>query len=184
MAHPLLQASQLIKKQTMKKTLRITSLLFITTTLLFFAGCKKSSTGPAGKDGSANVTATTYSAGSWAWSSPNYYVNLSVPELTSANINSAAVMVYFKTANNWIAVPYTQYNSPADYYMNFNTSVGNVQVTWFYDSSLSSGSDPNAYYSTTVQYKVVVIPPTVAKANPGLNLKDYAAVKTRFNLPD
>jgi hypothetical protein len=67
--------------------------------------------------------------------------------------------------------------------MGFNTTVGQVEVTWFYDSSLSSGSDPNAYYGTTVRCKVV-IPPTMKLANPDLDLKDYEAVKKRFKLKD
>ena len=168
------------------KTQKIKAILLFGIAILMFNGCKKEETpGPAGKDGSSNVSSTVFSASSWAFASPNYYVNLSVPELTSSNLNTAGVMVYFtKTGTNWIAVPYTQYGSPYDYFMGFNTSAGQVQVTWFYDFSGSSGSDPNAYYSTTVKYKVVVIPPAAMKANPGLNLKDYSAVKTKFNLPD
>jgi hypothetical protein len=116
------------------------------------------------------------------YSSSNYYVNLDVLELISFNINSVAVIVYFSTTGTkWIAVPFTQYNSPSNYFMGFNTSLGKVQVTWVYDSSLSQGNDPNTYYSTNVQFKVVVIPPAVRKANPDLDLKNYDAVKIRFD---
>lgn len=168
------------------RTLKIYLTILFGITILVLNGCKKKETpGPAGKDGNANVTSTIFSAASWSWNSPHYYVNLSVPELTSSNINSAAIMVYFSTTGSgWIAVPYTQYDSPYDYFMGFNTSVGNVQVTWFYDSSASSGSNPNTYYATTVKYKVVIIPPALVKANPNLNLDDYSAVKKRFNLKD
>ncbi|TND10181.1 MAG: hypothetical protein FD123_429 [Bacteroidetes bacterium] len=167
----------------MKNTLRISTILLFGITLLLIDGCKKE--GPQGPAGNANVVSHTFSASSWLWSSPNYYVDFTVPELTSSNINEAAVMVYFSTvAGNWIAVPYTQYNSPYDYFMNFLTAVNTVEVRWFYDSSLSSGNDPNVYYGTTVQFKIVIIPPGIRKANPDLDLTNYQAVKLQFGLLD
>ncbi len=145
-------------------------------------GCKK---GDPGTNGSANVTSGVYSVSSWTYSSPQYSANFSVPDLTSANINTAAIMVYFSNGGNWIALPFTQYNSPYNYFMGFNTGIGNVQVTWIYDTSLSSGKDPNSYYSSAaLLYKVVIIPPSVMVANPNLDLKNYKDVKRRFNLTD
>lgn len=120
---------------------------------------------------------------SWSYTSPYYYRNLSTSELTASNVDSALVMVYFSTiGSNWFALPYTQYNSPADYYMGFVSSVGNVQVTWVYDSSLSTGSDPNTYYGTTVKCKVVIIPPAMVK--PNINYKNYKEVKATYKLSD
>ena len=167
----------------MKKTLRINGIVFLAITTLMISSCKKE--GPQGPAGNANVTSTLFSASSWAWSSPNYYCDFTVPELTSSNINSAAVLVYFSTVSGiWIAVPYTQYTNAYDYHMAFNTRAGMVEVTWVYDSSLSSGSDPNAYYGVTVQYKVVVIPPSARLANPNIDYTNYNEVKTAFNLKD
>lgn len=104
---------------------------------------------------------------------------------TTDNLNSAAIMVYFTTGNNkWTAVPFTQYNSPSNYFMGFNTSVGNVQVTWIYDSSLSSGDSPNTYYGVTVQCKVVVIPKAAKDAHPNVDLNNYSEVKETFDLKD
>jgi hypothetical protein len=170
-----------VNPKTMKKILHLNLITLFVIALVMTNGCKKE--GPPGPAGNANVTATTFSASSWSWSSPYYYANFNVPDLTSSNINTAAVMVYFSTTGGtWIAVPYTQYTSAYDYHMGFNTSAGTVQVTWVYDSSLSNGSDPNAFYSTTVQYKIVVIPPSARQANPNVNLKDYNAVKAAFQL--
>ncbi len=181
MAHPQLPERKPAKaSRPMKKTLQIHAILLFAIATVMANGCKKE--GPAGPAGNANVTAYTYSVSSWAYNSPNYYTNLSVPELTSSNINSAAVMVYFKTTGNWFALPYTQYYSPYNYVMNFSTGVGEVQITWFYDTSLSAGNDPNAFYGTAVQYKVVIIPPAARKANPNLDWSNYDAVKTQFNL--
>lgn len=167
------------------KTSKIYATIVLATLTILINSCKKNETGPAGKDGSANVTATVFTASSWTYSSPYYYINLSVPELTSTNINSAAVMVYFNKNNgSWVAVPFTQYNSPSNYFMGFNTSTGNVQVTWAYDSSLSSGSNPNAYYGATVSLKVVVIPPSMIKLYPNIDLRNYSEVRETFNLKD
>ena len=108
-------------------------------------------------------------------------MNLTVPELTASNIDSALVMVYFSTVgSHWFALPYTQYNSPSDYYMGFVCSNDTVQVTWVYDSSLSSGSNPNAYYNTTIKCKVVVIPPAMIK--PNINPCNYNEVQQAYGL--
>jgi hypothetical protein len=66
--------------------------------------------------------------------------------------------------------------------MGFVSSIGNIQVTWVYDSSLSSGSDPNTYYGTTIKCKVVIIPPATEKAK--VNMNNYQEVKRAYNLPD
>lgn len=168
------------------KTLKLISIITIVTTITFLVGCtKKGEEGPAGKDGSSNVSATVFSVSTWGWTAPNYYVNLNVPEITSDNLSSAAIMVYFTKGNNtWTALPFTQYNTPSNYFMGFNTSVGHVQVTWIYDSSLSSGDNPNIYYGVTVQCKVVVIPKAAKEAHPNVDLNNYNEVKTIFKLKD
>lgn len=158
----------------------------------FTGGCtKKGDPGPKGdqgangQNGNSNVSAYTFSINTWAWSAPYYYRNLVIPSITSSNTDSAAIIAYFSTGSLWRALPYTQYDSPYNYYMGLNTTVGSVQVTWFYDFSGSSGSDPCAYYGVTnILVKVVVIPPAHRKANPDLDIRDYKAVKKRFNLTD
>lgn len=166
------------------KTLKTISIITLLTIISLIQGCtKKGDVGPTGKDGSSNVSATVFQASSWSWSAPNYYINLNVPEITSENLTSAAIMVYFTKDNiKWTAVPFTQYNSTYNYFMGFNTSIGQVQVTWIYDTSLSSGDNPNVYYGVTVQYKVVVIPPAAKKANPNVDLSNYNEVKKAFNI--
>jgi hypothetical protein len=168
----------------MKRIIQLLIILFLGIATFLTNGCKKGNTGPAGEQGpagSANVTSDTYTVNSWSWSSPNHYTNLSVPAITSTNVNSAAVMVYFKgNATAWSALPYTQYDSPYDYFMGFNVSTGAVQVTWFYDYSLSSGSNPNTYYGTNVQLKVVVIPPSMVRKD--VNTKNYNDVKQAYGL--
>ena len=169
----------------MKKLIRLSIALCISILCSTLNGCKKE--GPPGPAGSANVTTANFEVYNWSWSgSYYYYADLNVPELNSDNLQSAAVMVYFSTngGNAWIAVPYTQYESPYNYYMGFATFTNTVQVTWFYDSSLSAGDDPNQHYGVNVKYKVVVIPPSQRLANPDLDLTNYEQVKARFSLED
>ncbi|MDP2386162.1 MAG: hypothetical protein Q8M29_07310 [Bacteroidota bacterium] len=171
----------------------IIQIVIMLTLVILTNGCSKQGPigpkgdeGKVGNNGNANVSSATFTMSSWFWSAPYYYADLSIPELTTTNANTAAVMVYFNTTGGttWVALPYTQYHSPYNYYMGFNTGVGNVEVTWFYDSSLSSGSDPNAFYGTTIKCKVVVIPPAIKKKHPDLDLTNYEAVKKCFNLAD
>lgn len=171
----------------MKKQLRSVVVLLFATSTIIFNGCKKGEDGAPEKDDSSNVTAYTYSVSSWLYSSPAWYKSLSVPELTSANINSASVQTYLLTATNtWTALPNTFYNSGgSNYLMGFETTVGSVKVTWIYNNLTSQGSDPDVYFGTSSsQFKVVIIPPAMITANPDLNFKNYNEVKTRFNLKD
>jgi hypothetical protein len=171
----------------MKKVLRLSVFAAISMTVLSITGCKKEGpAGPAGANGSANVTSNTFTVNTWLWDSPYYYVDLPVSAITSANNSTVAVMVYFSTNGNaWVALPYTQYNSPSqNYIMGFVTGVGTVEVNWFYDTSLSDGVDPNAYYGVPVKCKVVVIPPVAMAAHPEVDIKNYEQVKNTFGLQD
>lgn len=155
--------------------------------LLSTNSCKKGDEGvpgTPGKNGAANLTSRTYEVTNWLYASPYHYVNLNVPELTSTDINSAGVLVYFTTKGiNWIAVPYTQFDA-SNYYMGFETSTGTIKITWFYDSSVNSGLNPNAYYSTNVRFKVVVIPVADRVLKTGVDYSNYQAVKTAFDIKD
>lgn len=169
----------------MKNTITTKLILLALILTTVFNSCEKGETGIPGKDGNANVTSSNYSVNSWTYSSPYYYVNLNVPALTVENINTAGVMVYFSfTGDRWIALPYTQYTTSSNYFMSFITTTGNVQVTWVYNNTLSSGDDPNTFYSTKVLCKVVVIPPYAQSLKPNIDYKNYNEVKAAFNLKD
>lgn len=148
---------------------------------LLVNGCTKGKDGAPGPAGNANISALNYTPTWNSHSSPSFwYANLSVPALTMANINSASVQVYFSTTSGvWVAVPYTEVAS-TNYFMNFLTTAGIVEITWTYNGGL--GSDPNTYYGTTVQAKVVVIPPAAMK--PNVNMHNYKEVKAAYHLND
>lgn len=172
-------------KTIYKHCLSLVRVIMVLFLMFLYAGCEEEDSSAVKEN--KNVIGMTFDVTNWSYSSPNYSVNLFVPELTNENINTAGVMVYFSTLSspgNWVALPYTQYNEPYNYVMGFNTSVGNVQITWFYDYSLSSGKNTNDYYSSIIKYKVVIVSPEAMRLHPTLNYLNYNEVKKAFDLVD
>lgn len=163
----------------MKKTLQIIALILLVT----IGSCKKGKDGEPGKDGSSNVTTRTFSVPTWASNSSRWYTQLSFPELTTDNINSASVQVYWSTVNDtWVALPYTYIGTANNYFMGFATMVNMVEIRWDCNSMVSIGSSPNSVLGAIVQIKVVVIPPAQKKLD--VNHNNYIEVKSAYNLKD
>lgn len=165
----------------MKTVIKTTYVIF-STLLILLGGCKKGADGAPGKDGkdgSVNVTSRTFSVSSWSSNSSRWYTQLSMPELTSANVNTAAVLVYIgTTSNNWIAIPSTVVLT-TNYFWGFIYTLSIVEVRWDYNG-VGIGSDPNTIYGATVQVKVVVIPPSLRKKD--VDHTDYTAVANAYQL--
>jgi hypothetical protein len=167
----------------MKKIIHFNLILFLGAAMTLNNGCKKGKDGEPGKDGSANVFSHTYSIPAWSSTSSYYYADLYFAELTSSNINTASVQVYFGTVSGeWTALPYTEYAS-VNYWMKFTTTVNNIEIQWWHNT-VTLGSNPVTYYGATSQFKVVVIPPSALQANSDLDLRNYNEVKERFKLKD
>ncbi len=163
----------------MNKIIQISKVTILSAAIIsLFNGCGKKDT-----PSPANVTSSVTVASKWEYSSPEYYYDIAVSELTSSNKDEAAVMVYCNAGDDtWRALPYTQYSKlESNYYMAFNTDIGKVQITWISNSSTSQGDNPNIYYGNTVKFKVVVIPPNARVA---VDLRDYEAVREEFGLKD
>ncbi len=164
----------------MKNLLQILSIIIVITTI---NGCKKGKDGEPGKDGSANVTTRTFSVPAWSNNSSRWFTELSFPELTADNINSASVQVYWSTGNNtWVALPYTYIGTTNNYFMGFATMVNNVEIRWDCNSLVTIGSSPNSILDGTVQIKVVIIPPAQKKSN--INHNNYNEVKAAYDIKD
>jgi len=162
----------------MDSKLYFQALFFLGILILCFS-CSKDNPDPS------SVQARTFLTNDWSYEAPEYINDLIVPELTSSNINSASVNVYFSIddGGNWTALPYTQYNgSSPNYFMNFTTRIHYVRISWIYNTFLSEGRDPNKYYGKTVQFKVVVTSSTARQANSDVDFNNYNEVKERFNL--
>lgn len=150
--------------------------------IALITSCEKPEDGELSND-NKNVKSRTFNNSTWLYNSPHYYLDLSVPELTTENINSAAVLVYFSVVDGyWRAVPFTEYTSSSNYFMNFTANEGNVRVIWTYNSITSSGDNPNKFYGTTVKFKVVVVPANAALKK--VDYDNYEEVKKVFQLED
>ncbi len=168
----------------MKTTTYMFQAFILSILILVVPGCEKGEDGEPGKDGSANVTARNFPVSQWTSSSSFWYLHLSVPELTTSNINSASVQVYWGTAdNNWLALPYTYVGTTSgNYFMNFLTTVNLVEVRWQYNLA-GIGDSPTSVLGD-VKFKVVVIPPSVLKTYPDLDLNNYREVKETLHLKE
>jgi hypothetical protein len=145
-----------------------------------FSGCAKDgATGPAGKNGNANVTSTNLVNPVWTWDGTSYYsyCTWSPSNLTSVVNSSGSVMVYGSDGSGgWYALPITLNTSTYQQHQYFDSNTNSVTI-YIENSNLSN---PNP--SSTMQFKVVCIPPAAIKANPSVNIRDYNQVRNAFHL--
>lgn len=166
----------------MKANKLIVGLMLISASLIISSCAKDGETGPAGKDGNANVQSILLNATSSSWGFDNTYKWSSatwtgVSILTSSTINSGAMMLYEGGSGNWLAVPYT-----------FSIGTTGISFNSFYEvipnsitvyNQLSDGSNPSP---GAVQYRLVCIPPAGLAAHPEVDLKNYEQVAKAFDL--
>jgi len=177
----------------MKKTTYFMAIMLAVFTIV--SGCKKGDTGPQGPpgvnglNGNANVTSITAivnSSATWTWSSPMYYVDVTVPALTSDIMNTGAVEVFVNTDGTgsfWKALPYTVVTGTVNYGWQYVTLLNDVQVQFAWANGAQSG-DPNFTYGASIMIKIVCIASSGIAKNPDLNFHDYEALKTTFHLTD
>ncbi len=162
----------------MKASTQIAALLLFFAT---FSACKKEGpAGPAGKDGNANVKSQTFTVGSWNYSAPSYYADISYGAITQDIINSGAVLVYVSNGSGgYSQLPLTYYTS-SSYSSTFEvvSAPGAVRI-YATDSDLLQPANPG-----TRVFKVVAISSSARAAHPGLDWNDYAAVKHALQLND
>jgi hypothetical protein len=156
--------------------LSLISLLFIG---MHFSSCVQGPEGPPGRDGNANVLATTVTSSAWVFNSPSWVLALPDPYITPDIVDFGAVVVYVASGNGFTQLPLTFYTNP-----NYSTTievshyVGGVTLFWT-DSDLFQPTNPG-----TRTFKIVKIAGTLLRENPDLDLSNYEAVKHRFNLKD
>ncbi len=88
-------------------------------------------------------------------------------------MTGGAVEVYLSgnAGVDYFALPYTVYGAVSDYVaVGYTYALNSVEVTWFYNSTISSGVDPNSYYGTPACIvKVVCIAPGVVRKHSKTN---------------
>lgn len=168
------------------KTLRVTLFAAAIAATTLFAGCggatgPQGATGPEGPQGPSGVTGVnasfTSNNGDWTATSASGYNYLlagyTVNILTQDAINTGVVAVYFEaTTGVWSPLPYTYpIGSGVEQTLTYNYAVNTLNL----QMQNSDNSVPVAPSNPTI-YNVVVIPTSVMKRHPGLNIKDYNAV--------
>lgn len=128
-------------------------------------------TGPTGANGTPNITVGTgtLAAASWAASSsPNVYIQ-TFSDGAITDFTSDVVMVYVQgtasSSSDFYALPITGFLNGGDA---ISYSYNNGLITFYYTYTSSPAVD--------MVVKVAVIPPSVMKQHPGLNVNDYKAV--------
>ena len=141
---------------------------------MLITACKKRQ-GPAGadgKDGNANVKATTVGNLNWTYTSPDYTTIINVPAITQDIMSNGAVMVYLVDGGTQIQLPVT-FHPTAQYSetYSFDCFVGGVKL-YITDSDHVQPPQPSGDY----KFKIVVM------AGSGLvkqvNVKDHSEVQT------
>jgi hypothetical protein len=147
-----------------------------------FASCKKGDTGPAGATGAtgatgnANVQALTFTIDSTAWvadtTSLEWSAEYSLPSATNV---SGGVFLYVQDDNNWAALPHVDYGIAVGFAFDPSTKIIEVQEA----DAAATAMVPNPASTT---FKVIIIPPAIARQNPNVDMGNYREVKAAFNL--
>jgi hypothetical protein len=164
-------------------------------TAFTLSGCKKEAVvgppGPAGangtngtngKDGNANVVSGTVNVTTWTYSAPDaaYIANITSQSITQNVLNSGAVLVYLKYAENvWTQLPLTLYLDPTySSTLEVVTTLNHIQIVWT-DSDLTQPNTP-----PPLTFKVVVIASTGTLLASHVDTSNYLEVRNALNLKD
>lgn len=170
----------------MKKLKAIFAICILT---ILITSCEKEGTqgpqgvqgpqGDAGPQGSANVKSSTYTITSLSSGSNYRYKKVASSIITSTIYSSGVVLAYVYTSSGYTAIPYTflASSSVQQFYRGFVT-VGQFELK-IYNSDFSTPS-----VSLPFTLKLVAIDGARLSQKPMINLQDYNAVKTAFNLND
>ena len=141
--------------------------------------CMKGDTGPAGRDGNANVLSHQYIV-TWTQSPPDYYCDINDPDITQDIVDYGLVEVYMSNGSGgWIALPctlpvtstYASTYTPVHYL--YGVSI------WKTDTDLAQTTDPGPK-----SIKIVCISEGFLYANKNVNWKNYEEVKKVAGLTD
>ncbi len=159
--------------------------VFILTIALLAAGatvitsCKKHVTEHEENFPHSNVKSMEVSVAQSEWSggTGGYEATKTLSILSADIASNGAVMCYWKTNGEYVAMPLTYSTGTWVSHMLFSHTSSAVTFISYDDDNLS----PNPGFQT---FKVVTISHTGLIQNPNLDLTDYKAVKDAFNLVD
>lgn len=144
-------------------------------------------TGPAGQTGNANVIQISYAAKTWTAAKGSVQQFIFPSNVTSAIMNSSAILIYMTngTPNNatsygWYAIPGTVYANGIEHEFYYETSfAGNTAGINIYRKVASTAS-------LSASTRIVIIPANDIRGGrkAAVDFSDYNAVKAYYNLED
>lgn len=149
---------------------------------LVFTNCKgdKGDTGTPGTNGNANVKSQLVTITSFDQTISGGVYNFSGSaqiDISQDDLNSAAVMVYENSNNQWMAMPYSRSVLTTNFEENY-IECGYVYQTQYLNVNYRSKTDLSDLL-IYMQYKVVIIPAGALKP---VDLNNYEAVREAYNL--
>ena len=165
--------------------------------LLLASGCDEGPVGPPGPPGNANVFSLNFQF-DYNGADLNGTVvsaQYDVPDITPSVVDNGAVLVYYRFADTWTALPYTlsveALDDPprVDYTATFGYAYDDQFIEVFVEAS---SDDPvvideignTELFGAPIQMKAVIIDGFAFGKNSEIDLRDYEAVKAYFNLKD
>lgn len=167
--------------------------------LLLASGCDEGPVGPPGPPGNANVFSLNfqfdYNGSSAVQNGTVVSEQYDVPDITPSVVDDGAVLVYYRFAGTWTALPYTlSVEAPddpprVDYTATFGYAYDDQFIEVFVEAS---SDDPvvieeignTDLFGAPIEMKAVIIDGVFFGKNSDLDLRDYEAVKAYFNLKD
>jgi hypothetical protein len=169
-----------------KRITLITALLL--STMIFLNSCKKdddTAYQPAGNYGNANlVSSQNFVLNDWTvvWNDGANYVYTSTiawPSITQDILDNGVIMAYWKSSDQWIALPYSYAANGFSDSRSFVVGLGDVKIELMGYSS--TGPNPASYYvGETV--RIVAVSAKVVAAHPNTNWSNYNEVQQVLQL--
>jgi|GEM_PF-1895869 len=147
---------------------------------LTFSSCKKAETGPAGKDGNANVQSTgeVDLSSLWIYNSGDdfYKATVTTSLITQEIADNGLVMAYVKQSGGWIAIPISSLVTDGD---RLAYEIENGAVNLYYED-LNGATTTYDIISVGLKVRLVIIPAQLKK--PAIDYSNYLEVKEAYNL--
>ncbi len=144
-------------------------------------------TGPAGQTGNANVIQISYAAKTWTAAKGSVQQFVFPSNVTSAIMNSSAILIYMTNGTPNTATSYGWYAIPGIVYAN------GVEHEFYYETTFAGNTAGINIYrkiastaSLSASTRIVIIPANDIRSGrkAAVDFSDYNAVKAYYNLED
>ena len=164
---------------------------------LLAAGCGEGPVGPPGPPGNANVFSIPldFDYNNAAFNGAVASEQFEVDAITPSVVDNGAVLLYYRFADTWTALPYTlAVEAPDDpARVDYTATFGYAYDDFFVEVFVEASTDDDVVldeigqtelFSGVLDLKLVVIDGFAFGKNSPVDLRDYEAVKAYFGLKD